>query len=105
MHRLPGEEIYSFYLGDPVEMLLLSPDGTGRAVTIGAGIEGGMEPQAVVPAGFWQGSRLAHGGRYALMGTTMAPGFDAADLELGERAALLRRYPAHAEMITALTKS
>ena len=42
-------------------------------------------------------------GRFALMGTTMAPGFDAKDFELGERATLIGRFPAHAGEITALT--
>ena len=103
MHRLRGDEIFHFYLGDPVEMLQLSPDGTGRLITIGTAIERGAQPQVVVPAGVWQGSRLAAGGRFALMGTTVAPGFDFSDFELGEREALVRGYPAHAEMITALT--
>jgi len=103
MHRLLSDEIFHFYLGDPVEMLQLSPDGTGRLITIGTAIERGAQPQVVVPAGVWQGSRLAAGGRFALMGTTVAPGFDFSDFELGEREALVRGYPAHAEMITALT--
>ncbi|NIM01419.1 MAG: cupin domain-containing protein [Acidobacteria bacterium] len=103
MHRLPGEEIFHFYLGDPVEMLQLSPDGTNRIVTIGNKIDEGMEPQVVVPGGTWQGSRVVPGGSFALLGATMAPGFDYADYEAGGRAALIRDHPDHAERITALT--
>jgi predicted cupin superfamily sugar epimerase len=103
MHRLTGDEVFHFYLGDPVEMLQLYPDGTGRSVVLGTDLEQGMRPQVVVPGGVWQGARLAGGGRFALMGTTVAPGFSFEDFELGGRDALLREYPAHRQMILALT--
>lgn len=104
LHRLRGDEIFHFYTGDPVEMLQLAPDGSGRVVTLGTDFDAGMRPQAVVPAGVWQGSRLASGGRYALLGTTMAPGFDPADYEHGQAAHLLAAYPAFAEMIRDLAR-
>ena len=103
IHRLPGDEVFHFYLGDPVEMLLLHPDGRGYPVVIGSDLQEGMEPQLVVPAGVWQGSRLAPGGRFALMGTTMAPGFDSHDFELAKRAVLLRKFPEYADLIHMLT--
>ena len=103
MHRLPGEEIFHFYLGDPVEMLQLRDDGTSRIVTIGNRIGEGMEPQVVVPGGTWQGSRVNPGGEFALLGATMAPGFDYADYEAGDRQVLLRDHPDQAELIVALT--
>ena len=103
IHRLPGDEVFHFYLGDPVEMLQLRPDGTVERLTIGTDVGKGMRPQVVVPGGTWQGSRLLPGGEFALMGTTMAPGFDARDLELGDRAKLIGRYPVHADLIRALT--
>jgi uncharacterized protein len=93
MHRLPGAEIFHFYLGDPAEMLMLEPGGGGRVVTLGSALESGMTPQRVVPGGVWQGTRLAPGGAWALMGTTMAPGFDPADYERGPRAALSDGWP------------
>ena len=104
LHRLPTDEIYHFYLGDPVEMLLLSPDGAGRRVILGQNLGGGEHVQFVVPAGTWQGSRLLAGGAYALLGTTMSPGFDPADYQPGVRAELLLRYPQHAASIQALTR-
>ncbi len=103
MHRLRGDEVYHFYLGDPVEMLQLRGDGTGQGVIMGSDLAGGMAPQVVVPAGVWQGTRLLDGGIFALLGTTMAPGFDARDFELGNRAELARGFPEHAAMIAALT--
>jgi predicted cupin superfamily sugar epimerase len=104
MHRLRWDEIFHFYLGDPVEILMLGPSGEGRVATLGTDLAAGQRPQLVVPAGTWQGARLAAAGRVALLGTTMAPGFDAADFETGERALLASQWPAHAETITALTR-
>jgi uncharacterized protein len=103
IHRLRTDEIFHFYLGDPVEMLLLRPDGTGETILIGTDLADGMRPQIVVPGGVWQGSRLVKGGSFALMGTTVAPGFDPADFEAGERGVLLRAYPAFRESIEALS--
>jgi len=104
LHRLPTDEVFHFYLGDPVEMLQLgpSPGDGGHIVTLGPDILGGQQVQTVVPAGVWQGSVLRDGGRFALLGTTMAPGFDFADYEAGERPVLTHMYPAFAERIARL---
>jgi uncharacterized protein len=103
MHRLKGDEIYHFYLGDPTEMLVLKPDGTGEIVLLGQDIVSGMRLQHVVPRGAWQGSRLVPGGKFALMGTTMSPGFDAADFDLGNGDELSFQYPDYANLIAILT--
>jgi predicted cupin superfamily sugar epimerase len=107
LHRLRTDEVYHFYLGHPVELLLLLPDGRDELVHLGTDLAVGQRPQVVVPRGVWQGSRLiapAAAGAYALMGTTMAPGYDLADFELGEREPLQARYPGRAELIAALTR-
>lgn len=104
MHRLATDEIFHFYLGDPVEMLQLRADGSHRVVVIGTDLEAGQRPQVVVPRGVWQGARLRPGGRLALLGATVAPGFDYADYEAGERAALLASHPAARDLVAALTR-
>ncbi len=103
LHRLPTDEIFHHYLGGEVEMLQLWPDGHSELVILGKDLAAGQRPQVVVPAGVWQGSRLLKGGVFALMGTTMAPGFDYADFESGVRADLCSNYPDHAERIRSLT--
>lgn len=104
LHRLPTDEVYHFYLGDPVELLELDPAGAARVVTLGGRLRDGQRVQHVVARGVWQGSRLAPGGRWALLGTTMAPGFDFADYEPGRRAELTRRWPGETGRIRALTR-
>ena len=104
IHRLPTDEIYHFYLGDPVELLLLRQDGESEVVTLGHDILNGQHVQFAVPAGVWQGSRLAPGGEFALMGTTMAPGFADTDYVPGDRDTLIERFPDRAELIRLLTR-
>jgi predicted cupin superfamily sugar epimerase len=103
LHRLRTDEVWHFYLGDPVELLQLLPDGTGQIVRVGTDLPAGQRPQVVVPRNAWMGARLQPGGAFALLGTTMAPGFDPADFELGEREVLLQAYPGFVEWVTALT--
>ena len=103
MHRVPGDEMFHFYLGDPVEMLQLSPEGPGEVTTMGQDIAAGMSLQHVVPGGWWQGARLKAGGRFALMGTTMAPGFDYTDYETSEAGPLVEQWPKAGELIQALS--
>jgi uncharacterized protein len=104
MHRVKSDEIFHFYLGDPVEQLQLSPDDTGKIVTIGADLLSGQRPQVIVPAGVWQGAHLAAGGQFALFGCTVSPGFEYADYQHGDREQLITQYPAFRELITLLSR-
>jgi hypothetical protein len=81
-------------------MLMLSPDGRSHVVVLGSDLES-MRVQQIVPGNTWQGSRLVQGGNWALLGTTMAPGFDYADYEKGTRA-LLHSHPGQGSLIDAL---
>jgi predicted cupin superfamily sugar epimerase len=104
MHRLPGDELFHFYLGDPVRQLHLRPDGSGAVETLGPDLLAGQRPQVLVPGGVWQGACLADGGRLALLGTTMSPGFAYPDYQTGSRDELTAQYPKFAELIRRLTR-
>jgi predicted cupin superfamily sugar epimerase len=103
LHRLPGDEVFHFYAGEPVRMPQLWPDGSTRMLTLGTDLKSGQVPQLVVPGGVWQGSVLLDGGAWALLGATMAPGFDYADYTAGDRAELSARYAAVRDLIERLT--
>ncbi len=105
LHRLPSDELFHFYLGDPVDMLQLHPDGSSAVITFGHDLAGGHQLQVVVPRLVWQGSFLREGGRWALLGTTVAPGFDFEDYETGEREQLTRQYPDRAKLIAQLSRA
>jgi predicted cupin superfamily sugar epimerase len=104
LHRLTTAEIYHFYLGDPVEMLLLHPHGDAQRIVLGPDLAAEQHVQYIVPRSVWQGSRVVRGGRFALLGTTMAPGFDPADFTLGSRDELIRQFPDEAALIRELTR-
>lgn len=93
MHLLDSVEVFHAYAGDAVEQLQLHPDGSARVVTLGTDLAVGQVPQEIVPAGVWQGARLAPGGQWALLGCTVSPGFDFADYHHGDRADLAHRWP------------
>lgn len=103
-HRLPTDEVYHFYLGDPVRLTIIDPAGRREDVVLGQDVFGGEQVQYTVTAGVWQGLRLSPGGEFALMGTTMAPGFTDEDFDLGSRSDLLAQFPQHAEIIRTLTR-
>ncbi len=103
LHSLESDEIFHFYLGDPVSMLQMRPDGSSEVLTLGQDILRGQRLQVVVPRGTWQGAFLNAGGEFALLGCTVAPGFEYADYETGSRGDLLKEYPEQEELILRLT--
>ena len=105
MHVLDSDEIFHFYLGDPVEMLQLYPDGRSAVFVLGPDLAAGQHVQLVVPAGVWQGTRLIGSGRVALLCCTVTPGFDYADYRSGTAEELIEKWPSEAESIRALTRT
>jgi predicted cupin superfamily sugar epimerase len=103
MHRLKSDEVFHFYLGAPVTMLLLGAEGTSQIVRLGRDILNGQKLQQLIPGGTWQGCCLKQGGKFALMGTTVAPGFELEDYEQADKKDLLEKYPQHKELILRLS--
>jgi predicted cupin superfamily sugar epimerase len=104
MHVLASDEIFHFYLGDPVEMLQLWPSGESKVVTLGPDLGAGQHVQLTVPAGVWQGTRLVGNGKVALLGCTVTPGFDFADYRNARADELIATWPLEAERIRKLTR-
>ena len=104
MHSLRSDELFHFYLGDPVEMLQLHADGTGSIARIGNRLELGERPQVTVPRGTIQGSRLVPGGAWALLGCTVSPGFEFADYQSPTRQELCAKWPEFSQLIRELTR-
>lgn len=104
MHVLDSDEIFHFYIGDPVEMLQLHPDGSSAVFTLGPELAAGQHVQLVVPAGVWQGTRLIGSGKLALLGCTVTPGFDYADYRNATAEELIAKWPHEAERIRKLVK-
>lgn len=106
MHKLKTDEIWHYYAGDPMELLLLHPEGHSEVIVVGPDVFAGQQPQYTVRHGVWMGARplSKKADAYTLFGTTMAPGFDYADFETGYRDELQKAYPQHAALIGELTR-
>ena len=92
-HRLPADEVWHFYGGDPIRLILLHPDGTSGDVWLGTDVGAGQHVQYVIPRLTWQAGELSTGGTYGLFGCTMAPGFTGAGFEGGTVDRLLAAHP------------
>jgi uncharacterized protein len=107
-HRLPSDEIYHHYFGLPVDIYVVDQKGNLEVINLGDDIAAGQRPQICVPSFCWQASRVRQKPDsnidYALLGTTMAPGYIDNDFELGERDQLIRLFPHHAAVIEMFTR-
>ena len=106
LHKLATDEIWHFYGGEPLEMLLLYPDGHGEVVVVGPDVLKGQHPQFVVPRDVWQGSVPMGAGpkSYSFFGNTLAPGFEFDDFAMGYRSELQEKYPQFSDHIARLTR-
>ena len=105
LHRLASDEQWHFYDGSALLLAMIAPDGTSKEVRLGRRATAGEQFQAVIPAGTWMGAQLASHRGYALIGCTVAPGFEFQDFAAGRRSDLLERFPQHRKLITALTRA
>jgi predicted cupin superfamily sugar epimerase len=102
-HRLKHDELWHFYAGDPLRLVLLNPDGSSEDVILGPDFAAGQRVQFTVQAQTWQAGQTL--GEYSLFGCTMAPGFTGACFEGGEMTVLLEQYPDRADDIRRLSAS
>jgi uncharacterized protein len=108
-HRLRSDEVWHFYAGSALIVHVIESDGEYRQLFLGSDAAAPEQFQteqfqAVVPAGCWLGSSLRRPNTYALVGCTVAPGFDVADFEMAKREELTARYPQQRNIIERLTR-
>lgn len=103
-HRIQSDEMWHFYSGDCLEIVSISPAGELTTILLGSQLDQGEVFQAVVPAQHWFASRVRSGGSHALVGCSVAPGFDFADFELANRQELSQAFPQHSSLIAELTR-
>jgi predicted cupin superfamily sugar epimerase len=105
LHRIDAAEVFHWYAGDPVEQLVVGADGAAVVRRLGPDAVAGDEPQALVPPHAWQGLHVPAPGAWALLGCTVAPGFEFAGFELAtaeQAAALAAAHPDHAALVARL---
>ncbi|MGL1934936.1 MAG: cupin domain-containing protein [Fibrobacterales bacterium] len=102
-HRIQSDEMWHFYTGSPLTVHVIDPMGVLFHLKIGSDPEAGEQFQGLVRAGCWFGASLEEPNGYALVGCTVAPGFDFADFELAKRDDLLSEFPEYEDTIRLLT--
>jgi uncharacterized protein len=105
LHRIKTDEIFHFYAGDAVSLHMIEENGQLVTIGLGTDLNKGNRPQAVVPQNTWQGLCLQEGGKWALLGCTVAPGFEYVDYEHSSAEALLKEFPSLRDIILKLTRS
>ena len=103
LHRIRQDEMWHFHLGGPLRLAVIAPDGSASETLLGQDVLAGHTVQCTVPAGSWFGASPLEGTPFALVGCTVAPGFEFADFELGTRNGLLSRFPQHRALVEAFT--
>ena len=101
MHRIRSDQFYHHYLGDPLDLLMLLPDGNGKVVAVGSDLAAGMRPQVFLPGNTFHMARLRKSGQWALLGSTEWPGVEPPDVEIADCVKLLTAYPAWRTQIEA----
>ncbi len=103
-HRLRSDEVWHFYVGSTLVVHVIDQHGRYSEILLGSDPELGEALQAVVKAGCWFASRVREGMGFAVVGCTVAPGFEFEDFEMARREELVRNYPQHREVIELLTR-
>src|SRR3954452_71048 len=103
LHRIRSDQMYHHYVGDPLEVLLLYPDGTSDVRIVGSDLAAGMRPQLLVPGGTFHAGHIRAGGNFALLGTSVWLRAEPSDVEMGDVEALKAKYPAAKDEIASFT--
>ena len=104
-HRIEQDELWHFYDGSSVTIHVIEGNGDYSTIGLGRDVQSDEEFIGVVRGGCLFGATVDDPDSYALVGCTVAPGFEYFDFVMPSRADLVRRYPDHEAIITRLTRS
>ena len=93
LHRIRNDQLYHYYLGDPIDVLMLHVDGTTERVVVGPDLRGGQRVQLLIPGGTFHTARVIGRRHWFLGASTEWPGVEPADVEIGDADALSAKYP------------
>ena len=105
LHRIRNDQLYHYYLGDPLEVFLLHADGNAERVVVGPDLRAGQRVQLLIPGNTFHTARLIGGKGWFLGASTEWPGVMPADVEIGKLDELAGKYPAVAGDLRAIAAS
>ena len=105
-HMNQSDIMHYFHAGDPITYYLIHPNGELETVVMGSDPTQGQVLQMVVKGGTWKASKIPTDGEfgYGLIGEAVAPGFEYVDMQLGQTAELVDRFPQHAKLFKTLSR-
>jgi predicted cupin superfamily sugar epimerase len=105
-HRIKNDQLYHYYLGEPLEVFLLHSGGAAERLVVGPDIRAGQQVQLLIPGGTFHTARLLGSGEWFLGASTEWPGVvPAEDVEIGDPAKLAAEYPDVASQIRSIVAS
>ena len=102
LHRIRNDQLYHYYLGDPIEVFLLHGDGTSERIVVGPDLRGGQHVQLLIPGNTFHTARVIGRCRWFLGASTEWPGVLPEDVEIGNLDELVEDYPAVAAELRAI---
>jgi len=105
LHRIRSDQMYHHYFGDPLEVLLLYPNGKSEVRVVGSDLSAGMRPQLLVPGGTFHAGRVHSGGNFSLLGTSVWLRAEPSDVEMGDVEKLSADFPQAKEEIILFTNA
>lgn len=99
LHRIRNDQFYHYYLGDPIEVLLMLTDGTTQKHIVGPDLRAGHTVQLFIPGNTFHTARVIGTRQWFLGGSTEWPGVEPQDVELGNADQLAMKYPEVADEI------
>jgi uncharacterized protein len=105
LHRIRNDQLYHYYLGDPIELFLLDADGSADRIIVGPDLRDGQRVQQLIPRDTFHTARVIGRRRWFLGASTEWPGVTPADVELGDLDALAAKYQTVAADLRAIAAS
>jgi predicted cupin superfamily sugar epimerase len=105
LHRIRNDQLYHYYLGDPLEVFLLNADGSSERVVVGPDLRAGERVQLLIPGNTFHTARVLGRRRWFLGASTEWPGVVPADVEIGNLETLAAKYPSVAAQLREIAAS
>lgn len=105
LHRIRNDQLYHYYLGDPLEVVLLHENGTSEQIVVGPNLRAGQRVQLFIPGNTFHTARLIGHRRWFLGASTEWPGALPTDVEIGNVEELAAKYPVAADTLRTIAAS
>ncbi|KAI8096429.1 uncharacterized protein BX664DRAFT_59156 [Halteromyces radiatus] len=107
-HQIKSDELWHYYFGSThLHIYEIKPDGTLKIHSLGNNIDQGDALVCAIEKHSWFAAELVHKDEdaFALVGCTVAPGFEFRDFKVADADDLSKQFPQHQDIIRKLSHS